>query len=564
MNPASISVFAVIYARVSTDAQALTPSLDVQEQQARACAESLSATVAAVHRDEGLSGALYHARPGLQEALATIESLRRAHPTARLLLLCSRLDRAGRDVAGLVQIRRRLRALGAELHFADGLSTPDTATGNLVGNTLGAIAEFERAMIRERTMSGRKASAAAGRQPGRSLRPMGYRIVRACDVYPGSEFAHADIGRYFVIENEAATVRRLFEGYALGEFSLHSAARWLHVSGIPTMAGGAWRATAVRYMLSNPVYVGRARYGFRSWWREETDAGRVVTRHRYLPGDACTYIPCPAIVDEATFAAVQNRMATNRRDRSGNPAQRHLLTGIARCVLCGRNLQHRKTPSGDYYTCRDSTPSRRADGIVCNPRHYRARDLERYALAAVREALARPDAIAAAIEQARSEMGQAAGQGGDAGRLAAMERQERAAMQAEVAAIADGRDPEPYRRLLRELASKRAGMGQGAGAQVAPALARLASLSVPSLCALLARAMERIESEETTDETRSRVLSSVVRSVTPDEKGDAMLTELQPLTAGATVERITIRSTVDGRLERVFIVWDEPGEGGKR
>lgn len=221
-------------------------------------------------------------------------------------------------------------------------------------------------------------------------------------------------------------------------------------------------------------------------------------------------------------------------------------------------------PTGDYYTCRDSAPSRRPDGIVCNSRHYRARDLERGALAAVREALASPDAIAAAIAQARSEMALAAGQGADAGRVAAMERQERAAMQAEIAAIADGRDPEPYRRLLREIASKRAGMGQGPGASVAPALARLASRPVPALCALLARAMERIENSETTDETRSRVLSSVVRSVTPDEKGNAMLTELQPLTAGATVERITIRSTVGGRLERVQVVWDEQGEGGAR
>jgi DNA invertase Pin-like site-specific DNA recombinase len=40
-----MTILAVLYARVSTDAQVNTPSLSVQEAQARTCAEAVGATV---------------------------------------------------------------------------------------------------------------------------------------------------------------------------------------------------------------------------------------------------------------------------------------------------------------------------------------------------------------------------------------------------------------------------------------------------------------------------------------------------------------------------------------
>ena len=96
-------------------------------------------------------------------------------------LIVWRLDRLGRSLAVLIQLTQDLQARG--IAFASLTERIDTRTpaGQLVFHMFGALAEFERNLIRERTMAGLKAARARGRKGGRPrhLPPKDLKPVRA-------------------------------------------------------------------------------------------------------------------------------------------------------------------------------------------------------------------------------------------------------------------------------------------------------------------------------------------------------------------------------------------------
>ncbi len=138
------------YARVSTRDQSLDGQLDALH---RAGCERVFSEVASGARDD---------RPVLQETLAY------ARPGDVLVSL--KLDRVARSlqhltwlVADLNQRRVGLKSLTEEIDT----STPG---GKLVFHIFGAIAEFERDLIRERTRVGLDAARKRGRVGGRPVK----------------------------------------------------------------------------------------------------------------------------------------------------------------------------------------------------------------------------------------------------------------------------------------------------------------------------------------------------------------------------------------------------------
>lgn len=111
-----------------------------------------------VYTDQGISGALFE-RPGLRQAL------RRLRPGDTLVVW--KLDRLGRSLNGLVQV---VASLGKrQVQFASLSESIDTATagGRLIFHLMGALAEFERSLISERTKAGMDAARCRGLHVGR-------------------------------------------------------------------------------------------------------------------------------------------------------------------------------------------------------------------------------------------------------------------------------------------------------------------------------------------------------------------------------------------------------------
>jgi DNA invertase Pin-like site-specific DNA recombinase len=134
------------YARVSTGEQTLAQQAEALR--AAGCARLFSETVSGAARS----------RPELERALAALGP--------GDVLVCTRLDRLARSLAHLLEIVAGLQARGIGFRsLADPIDTT-SAQGRLALQILGAVAEFERALIRERTRAGLAAARARGRRPG--------------------------------------------------------------------------------------------------------------------------------------------------------------------------------------------------------------------------------------------------------------------------------------------------------------------------------------------------------------------------------------------------------------
>jgi DNA invertase Pin-like site-specific DNA recombinase len=70
-------------------------------------------------------------------------------------------------LADLIRLTNELQSRGIELESLTGKIETASPTGKLVFHVFGALSEFERNLIRERTMAGLKAARARGRKGGR-------------------------------------------------------------------------------------------------------------------------------------------------------------------------------------------------------------------------------------------------------------------------------------------------------------------------------------------------------------------------------------------------------------
>ena len=114
-------------------------------------------------------------RPNLQQALS--------HLRAGDTLVVWRLDRLGRSLKDLIARAEELRSGDVGLKSLKEAIDTDSPTGQLVFHIFGALAEFERALIRERTKAGLKAARARGRKGGRRKRLDRDQRVHAVELY---------------------------------------------------------------------------------------------------------------------------------------------------------------------------------------------------------------------------------------------------------------------------------------------------------------------------------------------------------------------------------------------
>jgi site-specific DNA recombinase len=325
---------AVIYTRVSTGQQVEDgTSLEVQELACLRKAQELGADVVDIIPDEGVSGAFYMSRPGIQKALKMLEDGKAT------LLITMKLDRTGRDVDIVRLIQKRVTNAGGRLIFADGMNFENNATGRLMLTQLAGFAEFERDLIRERTVGGKRRRAEEGLQTARTLSPFGYHIVTKEDVLTG-EYPAGTVGTYQTVEHEAEIVREIFRLYSSG-YSLRQICHSLQKRNIPTPRGGQfWIHTTVRLILSNPVHKGTPYYGR---YRSQADERRIEQgkKARYRKGtnpSEWIALTAPALVSEEVWEQCQERLKESQARRSGNPQRVNALAGLLKCPKCRRRL----------------------------------------------------------------------------------------------------------------------------------------------------------------------------------------------------------------------------------
>jgi DNA invertase Pin-like site-specific DNA recombinase len=135
------------YARVSSDDQ----NLDLQHDALR------KAGCKTIYDDKASGGSVD--RPGLKNLLSAIRK--------GDLIVVWRLDRLGRSLRDLLELAAEFESKGAELSSVCDKIDTSTSGGKLIFQVFGAISEFERNIIRERTQAGLAAARKRGRTGGR-------------------------------------------------------------------------------------------------------------------------------------------------------------------------------------------------------------------------------------------------------------------------------------------------------------------------------------------------------------------------------------------------------------
>lgn len=172
------------YARVSTKDQVLDLQMDALNK----------AGCDAVYKDEGISGSKT-TRPGLDACLASLK--------AGDCLVVYKLDRLGRSLEHVMLLLKEFESRGVDFKsLSEGFDTT-TPAGKLLFHVIGALAQFERELIRERVVDGLEAAKANGTKLGRrfSISPE-YR-TQAVNLY-NSGVSFGEIGRQLGISRASA------------------------------------------------------------------------------------------------------------------------------------------------------------------------------------------------------------------------------------------------------------------------------------------------------------------------------------------------------------------------
>ncbi len=320
-----------IYARVSTEEQA-RKGYSLQDQ-IRECRKLAGCEDIIEYVDEGISGEILD-RPQLSRLRKDVAQGKFSK------VLCLDPDRLSRKLMNQLILSEEIEKKSA-LVFVNG-EYGQSPEGKLFYQLRGAISEFEKAKINERTSRGRREKARQGH------------VVRDYGVY-GYDY---DINTQQMVVNPleaemVKTIFRLFAGKPDSAAGINGIAKYLTEQGVPTKRGAkGWHRQVVRQLLMNRAYIGE--FYQNRWNCEGMLANRFLAADdrvplRQRPSEEWIQVPCPPIIDREIFFYVQKLLEESRRRWSGKNKHSYLLSGLVRCGTCGNTLTGRKSKNWGVY-----------------------------------------------------------------------------------------------------------------------------------------------------------------------------------------------------------------------
>src|ERR1019366_8159512 len=342
----------IAYLRVSSDEQRERQTIETQRADVQKFCDKESVKLDKTYEDDGVSGTIPLARrePGGSALMRDAE----AGLIGEIYVL--KFDRLGRNLRKFLNLFHRLERLGVAVRSIT-QPLPEGATGRMMMQIWGVIAEWDRENILATTLSGLKREASEGNWTGGSV-PFGYRN---------------EAGRLALHEANAELVRNLFKMAAEGKTG-QALADYLNDQRVPTSRqnpGSIWRTSSVRVVITNAIYTGTRQWGRRQMVKVEDDAGNV-TKHLKLTPERVIESKCPVIVPPELWEKANAKLHSNQIVAMAHPKNDYLLHGLITCGICGSKYGGR----GYCYACRGRSNARRLYGQTrppCPARHaYRA------------------------------------------------------------------------------------------------------------------------------------------------------------------------------------------------
>jgi site-specific DNA recombinase len=368
---------AVLYLRVSTPSQVNTDfdpegiSIPAQREVCQRKAASLGLEIVGEYVEPGRSATTVDKRIAYREMLARIRTV--GDVDCVLVYKLSRMNRNRIEDALVVD---QLRKMGVTLLSATE-AIDGTRTGQLLHGVVAAVNEFRSAEDGADISDKMAYKASRGGTVG--LAPIGYLNTKTI-------VDERKISTVAIDEERAPHVRRAFELYATGEYSVKTLHAVLTADGLRTRPTAKRRAQPLS--LSKLYKLLRNRYY----------AGYVVHRGVAHPGRH------DALISEELFAKVQAVLDERDTTSTKQRTHTHYLRGLLSCMRCGSRLVYMevKGHGGEfaYYAC-----SRRHRTHACDLPYIAADILEARLVKAWPQAISLDELDRIAIAQAlRSEI----------------------------------------------------------------------------------------------------------------------------------------------------------------
>jgi DNA invertase Pin-like site-specific DNA recombinase len=181
------------YARVSTQDQ--RPELQLDALAAAGCEQVFQEKMSGKDKD----------RPELETCLKVVRQ--------GDSLVVWRLDRLGRSLKDLVEIVHALQERGIGFQSLTENIDTTNAGGKLVFHVFAALAEFERSLIRERTMAGLAAARARGRKGGRKSKLEKSDVRKAVAMLRDPLMTKTEVAKHFGVSRVTLNAALDREGY---------------------------------------------------------------------------------------------------------------------------------------------------------------------------------------------------------------------------------------------------------------------------------------------------------------------------------------------------------------
>lgn len=266
-------------------------------------------------------------------------------------------DRMARNLSHMLLLADEFEKNGINLVFGTGIydSSPE---GKLFFSMRGAIAEFEKAKIRERTMGGKRRKAKEGKLTLND-KPYGY----SWDVTTKN---------YVIFEEEAKVVRYMFDYYVANNVGVRNVAEELRSLGFKNREGKPLSPIHINRMLGNEMYAG-TKQAFRYY---DKLIGQGKKKKYKRPKEEWIPIPVPAIVSRDVWEKAQIKKGTNSVNSLRNTKHNYLVKNMLKCAHCGYAMIGSGVRQYHYYACMQKLSYASLDRLNCPAKLIRAEILD--------------------------------------------------------------------------------------------------------------------------------------------------------------------------------------------
>lgn len=304
-----------IYLRVSTEEQAKEGfSINAQKEKLTSYANINDWEIYDFYIDDGISGKNITDRPSVKRLIEDVKSGKVNN------VLIYKLDRLTRSVKDLINLIELFEEHNCSFNSVTEKLDTSNAVGRMFIKIIGIFAEFERENLAERVSFGYEQKTREGNYTNTNG-------VNGYDYIVGS-------GELVVNEVEKDIVNRIFDLYLEGT-SMLKIAKKFNQEQVPTKRGGDWSQATIKSILTNPLYIGKIRYGVGK--KNQNKAFKVDGTQE-------------CIIDEEKFYKTQEVMKKRKHYCNKKfPSEKAYFTMTLRCHKCGAKLHPKmsKQANGD-------------------------------------------------------------------------------------------------------------------------------------------------------------------------------------------------------------------------